>query len=215
MFHAAVNTLEADEIISVQAAASDGWKRALDVAVALFALILFAPLLVCIAAAVRLESQGPALFRQSRGGVMGRPFTVLKFRTMTTADNGDQIVQATRGDQRITRVGAVLRRLSLDELPQLINVLRGDMSIVGPRPHALAHDRHYLGLIPDYRRRFAVKPGITGLAQVRGHRGETSTVRAMADRVASDLEYVSRWTLALDLQIMIRTLWAPMQKNAY
>lgn len=170
---------------------------------------------MCIAAAIRLESGGPALFRQARGGILGRPFTVLKFRTMTTADNGDQIVQASRGDRRITGLGAVLRRLSLDELPQLINVLRGEMSIVGPRPHALAHDRHYQSLIPDYRRRFAVKPGITGLAQVRGYRGETSTVGDMADRVACDLEYVARWTLMLDLQIIVRTLGCPLQKNVY
>jgi putative colanic acid biosysnthesis UDP-glucose lipid carrier transferase len=186
--------------------ATSSAKRLLDVAGALLALILFLPLMLLIALVIRVESGGPAIFRQRRTGHQGRVFTILKFRTMTVAEDYDGVRQATRGDDRVTPVGALLRRLSLDELPQILNVLKGDMSLVGPRPHALAHDEHYADLIPAYSDRFRAKPGLTGLAQVNGLRGEIFELRGMADRVAADNAYIDTWSLRQDLAILARTL---------
>lgn len=183
-------------------------KRSLDVAVSLSALFLMSPLLVLIGLLIRIESKGPVLFRQTRTGFNNRPFTILKFRSMRVLENGASIRQASRDDPRVTRVGKVIRRLSIDELPQLWNVLRGDMSIVGPRPHALAHDSYYEKLIGHYPYRQHVKPGLTGWAQVNGSRGETPTVESMAERVRLDLWYVENAGLWMDIRIICRTFVA-------
>lgn len=181
-------------------------KRAFDIAVALVVLLLFLPLLLTIAAAVRLETRGPALFRQRRTGLNGRVFTVLKFRTMTVTEDGETVRQATRGDARVTTLGAILRKFSLDELPQLINVLKGDMSLIGPRPHALAHDEAWAAVVPGYERRFRARPGLTGYAAVCGFRGEVTELQAILDRVTSDNEYIDTWTFMLDMRIVWRTI---------
>jgi putative colanic acid biosysnthesis UDP-glucose lipid carrier transferase len=180
-------------------------KRSIDTVISATGLILLLPLLCVIAVAIKLDSNGPVLFRQSRRGFNGRPFTILKFRTMTVMEDGDFVMQACQADPRVTRVGMVLRQLSFDELPQLINVLRGEMSIVGPRPHAISHDNYYDKLIANYALRHHVKPGLTGWAQVNGFRGETPTVDLMATRVELDLRYIDSWSLWLDLQIVFRT----------
>lgn len=181
-------------------------KRGVDIAGAFFALLVFLPLLVCIAMAVRLESGGPVIFKQRRTGHCGRIFTIYKFRTMTVAEDSQVVRQATRDDARVTAVGAVLRKLSLDELPQFLNVLKGDMSLVGPRPHALAHDEHYSALIPAYENRFRAKPGLTGLAQVNGLRGELRDLRCMRNRIAADNLYIDSWSLGLDIAILAKTV---------
>lgn len=180
-------------------------KRAVDIIGALFALLLFLPLLLCIAMAVRLESGGPVIFKQRRTGHCGRIFTIYKFRTMTVAEDCGNVRQATRDDARVTAIGSVLRKLSLDELPQFLNVLKGDMSLVGPRPHALAHDDYYGDLIPAYIHRFRAKPGLTGLAQVNGLRGEIQDLRCMRDRIAADNLYIDSWSLGLDIAILAKT----------
>jgi lipopolysaccharide/colanic/teichoic acid biosynthesis glycosyltransferase len=181
-------------------------KRVLDVLIAGFALLLFLPLLLVVMAAVRLESPGQSIFRQRRTGYRGRVFTIYKFRTMTVTEDCDTVRQATKGDSRVTEIGALLRKLSIDELPQLWNVLKGDMSIVGPRPHALAHDEYYGALIPTYAARFRAKPGLTGYAQVNGFRGEIRDTRGMSDRVAADNSYIEAWSPALDMAILARTV---------
>ena len=180
-------------------------KRAIDIMGALVALLLFLPLLLCIAMAVRLESGGPVIFKQRRTGHQGRIFTIYKFRTMTVAEDSGNVRQATRDDARVTAVGAVLRKLSLDELPQFLNVLKGDMSLVGPRPHALAHDDYYGDLIPAYADRFRAKPGLTGLAQVNGLRGEIQDLRCMRNRIAADNLYIDSWSCGLDIAILAKT----------
>ncbi len=182
-------------------------KRLLDFSLAAMGLIAAGIPMLLIAAAVKFTSPGPIFFRQKRYGLDGREILVWKFRSMTTCDNGPVIEQATAGDRRITPVGAVLRRTSLDELPQLFNVLAGSMSLVGPRPHASAHNETYRGLIHGYMLRHKVKPGITGLAQVNGCRGETETVDKMQRRIDLDHQYIRRWSLGLDLQILVKTLW--------
>lgn len=180
-------------------------KRGLDLFGALVALLIFLPLMALISLAIKLESGGPVIFRQRRTGHRGRVFTILKFRTMTVAEDCADVRQATKGDSRVTAVGAVLRKLSLDELPQIFNVLSGDMSLVGPRPHALAHDEQYGAQIAAYRARFRAKPGLTGLAQINGLRGEIREPAAMYERVAADNEYIDSWSLALDVAILART----------
>jgi putative colanic acid biosynthesis UDP-glucose lipid carrier transferase len=181
-------------------------KRMSDLVLATLVIALTAPLLVAIAIGVKLSSPGPIIFRQRRNGLDGEEIVVWKFRSMTAQDNGDAIAQATRGDPRTTRFGAFLRRTSLDELPQFFNVLQGHMSIVGPRPHAVAHNEAYRQIIKAYMVRHKVKPGITGWAQVNGLRGETDTLEKMRARVEYDLEYLRNWNLALDLQIIARTI---------
>lgn len=180
-------------------------KRIMDVAGAALLLLLLAPLLIAIALLIRLTSRGPVLFWQQRSGLGHRVFRIAKFRTMHVLEDGLDLAHASRRDVRTTRLGRTLRRLSLDELPQLINILRGDMSFVGPRPHALAHDAHYGGRLPGYALRFAVRPGLTGLAQVRGLRGGVGRLDVMADRVRADREYIEGWSLGLDLLILART----------
>jgi len=190
-----------------------GWrlwvKRGIDVAIALVALTLFGWLLLGIGLAIRLDSAGPAVFRQRRIGRDGRVFEMLKFRTMRYAPACTVLRQATRDDPRITRAGAWLRRTSLDELPQFINVLRGEMSVVGPRPHApgtRAGGRLFEDVTPRYADRHRVLPGMTGLAQIRGWRGETDTEQKLLRRLASDLEYIENWSIGLDLAIVLRTV---------
>jgi Undecaprenyl-phosphate glucose phosphotransferase len=184
------------------------FKRVFDICAASAILVASLPLLLLIALAIRIDSKGPVLFLQRRYGFNQEPFRIFKFRTMTTTDDGAVIRQATRGDPRITRVGRHLRRYNLDELPQLINVIAGQMSLVGPRPHALAHDREYQRKIALYARRHNVKPGITGWAQVNGLRGETDTDEKMARRVAYDHWYIDNWSFWLDLAILLRTLFS-------
>ncbi len=181
-------------------------KRLSDLALASMALLILSPLMLLIGIAVRLESAGPALFRQRRLGLNGRVIEVWKFRTMSVMEDGRNVRQATREDTRVTRLGRFLRRTSLDELPQFINVLQGRMSVVGPRPHALAHNEQYRGLVIAYMLRHKVRPGITGWAQVNGFRGETETVEKMRRRVEHDLFYLQNWSLSLDFQIVLRTV---------
>ena len=180
-------------------------KRGIDLVVSLIGMILLSPVFLLVALAVKLDSPGPVLFRQSRRGFGGKTFLILKFRSMTVADNGAVVIQATRDDARITRVGRWLRRLSIDELPQLWNVFEGKMSIVGPRPHAIAHDDYYSRLIEEYAFRHHAKPGITGWAQVKGLRGETPLVENMKARVEKDIWYIDNWSIWLDIMIIIRT----------
>ena len=181
-------------------------KRTVDIVFSLVGLIILSPILLAAASAIRLDSPGPALFRQTRHGFNGRPFRIYKFRTMTVMENGDVVPQAQKHDKRVTRVGRWLRRYSIDELPQLINVFLGDMSLVGPRPHASAHERYFTSAIEKYAFRHHVKSGITGWAQVHGARGETDTLDKMQRRVELDIWYINNWSLWLDLSVMIRTV---------
>lgn len=191
-------------------------KRASDLVLASLILILIAPLMLAITIAIRVQSPGPAIFRQRRYGLDGQEIVVYKFRSMTVAEDGDEIRQATRNDSRVTRLGAFLRRSSLDELPQFINVLQGRMSVVGPRPHAVAHNELYRKLINGYMLRHKVRPGITGWAQVNGLRGETDTLDKMQKRVDYDLAYLRGWSLRWDLEIILKTLFVVWKKpNAY
>ena len=181
-------------------------KRLSDIVLASIILVLISPILLLVALGVKLSSPGPIIFKQRRNGLDGEEIIVYKFRSMRALDNGSVVKQATKDDPRITRFGAFIRRTSLDELPQFINVLQGRMSIVGPRPHAVAHNEEYRKLIKAYMVRHKVKPGITGWAQVNGLRGETDTIDKMKARVEYDLEYLRNWSLALDLQIILRTV---------
>jgi putative colanic acid biosynthesis UDP-glucose lipid carrier transferase len=190
-------------------------KRCLDIGLASVALVLLAPLLLLTAVLVKLDSPGTAIFRQSRRGFNGKPFDIWKFRSMFVAENGPTITQAKKQDSRVTRVGRFLRKSSIDELPQLWNVLRGEMSLVGPRPHALAHDNYYDQMISKYVFRHHMKPGLTGWAQVNGFRGETSTIDLMEKRVEYDVWYVSNWSIWLDIRIILRTALALMYQEAY
>ena len=192
-------------------------KRAFDLLAAATLFIFLLPLFLVVALAIKLDSRGPVLFRQTRLGYRGQPFTIIKFRTMTVLENGDAIAQARQNDARVTRVGRFLRKSSLDELPQLINVIRGSMSLVGPRPHAAAaHDKLFSGIMPNYELRQHVKPGITGWAQVHGLRGETSTTDLMWRRVEFDIWYAKNANLLLDAEILLRTIGVVLgQKNAY
>ena len=191
-------------------------KRALDITGACVGLVLLSPLMLATALAIKLESHGPMLFRQQRSGFNARRFSIFKFRTMTVMEEGDSVTQATRHDPRITGFGGLLRATSIDELPQLFNVLRGDMSLVGPRPHAVAHDNHYGELISEYAFRHHVKPGITGWAQIHGCRGGTAQVALMKKRLDFDLWYINNWDPWLDLVILVRTVLEVVRpRNAY
>lgn len=183
-------------------------KRVMDICLASVGLVLISPFLLLVALAIRLESEGPVIFRQRRNGFNEKEFRIFKFRTMTTMDDGDTIRQATNGDTRITRVGAVLRRWNIDELPQLINVIKGEMSLVGPRPHAVAHNKDFARQIESYARRHNVKPGITGWAQVNGHRGETDTPGKIQARLDHDLYYIENWSVGLDIYILFLTVFS-------
>lgn len=178
-------------------------KRSFDLLLATGLLVFFAPMLLLIAVLVRATSSGPALFKQRRTGLNGRIFYIYKFRSMTVMEDG-KVLAARREDARVTRLGAILRRSSLDELPQLLNVLKGEMSLVGPRPHAIAHDELYGTLLPNYPERFRARPGLTGLAQTTGFRGEIKTIDCLKGRVDADLQYIGRWSPLLDIKV----LWA-------
>jgi putative colanic acid biosysnthesis UDP-glucose lipid carrier transferase len=186
-----------------------------DVCLSVLLLITLAPVMAAIALAIRIDSPGPVFFRQARLGWGGKRFHIWKFRSMLVHDDHGVVAQARKGDPRITRVGAFLRRTSLDELPQIFNVIAGQMSLVGPRPHAVQHDLEYGQHIAHYFARHNIKPGITGLAQVRGHRGETRDIDKMLLRVESDIEYINSWSLWLDLSILLRTTRALTGANAY
>jgi putative colanic acid biosynthesis UDP-glucose lipid carrier transferase len=180
-------------------------KRTIDIVLAVFALLLIGPLMLATAAAVKLTSPGPVLFRQRRYGLNGEEIFIYKFRSMTVCEDGAVVPQATPDDRRITRLGRLLRRTSLDELPQILNVLEGKMSFVGPRPHAIAHNEQYRKLISGYMIRHKVRPGMTGWAQVNGLRGETDTVEKMRRRIEYDIDYMNNWSLWLDFKILLRT----------
>jgi len=182
-------------------------KRLADMVLSVIILALISPLMLLIALGVKLGSPGPVIFKQRRYGLNGEEIMVYKFRSMRVMEDGDQIRQATRDDDRITPLGRILRKTSLDELPQFVNVLQGRMSIVGPRPHAVAHNELYRKLISGYMLRHKVKPGITGWAQVNGLRGETDSVDKMAARIQHDLDYMRNWSLSLDLLIIAKTVW--------
>jgi putative colanic acid biosynthesis UDP-glucose lipid carrier transferase len=185
----------------------DGWlKRTEDLVLGTLILLLICVPMLAIAIGVKISSPGPVLFKQRRYGLNGKIVEVWKFRSMTVCEDGDKVVQASKNDARVTRFGAFIRRTSLDELPQFINVLQGSMSIVGPRPHAVAHNEQYRRLIHGYMLRHKVKPGITGWAQISGWRGETDTLEKMQKRIEFDLEYVRNWSLWLDLKIIMLTV---------
>ena len=192
-------------------------KRLTDVVFALMVLILLSPLLIAISIGVKLSSSGPIIFRQRRYGLDGKEIIVYKFRSMTVCDDGNNIAQASKQDSRITGLGAFLRKTSLDELPQFINVLQGRMSVVGPRPHAVAHNETYRKLIKGYMVRHKVKPGITGWAQVNGLRGETDTLDKMQARIEHDIDYLRNWSPRLDVYIVLKTIWVVVrgQDGAY
>jgi lipopolysaccharide/colanic/teichoic acid biosynthesis glycosyltransferase len=192
-------------------------KRGLDVSIALTALFLLGPLLLIISALIWMGDRRDPVFRQTRTGRHGKTFRIYKFRTMRVLEDGAVVQQATRDDARVTAMGRVLRKTSLDELPQLINVLTGDMSLVGPRPHAVAHDEYYGCEIPSYLQRFAAQPGLTGWAQINGSRGETPTIDHMRRRISLDLWYIENQCLTLDLIIIARTAWTELTRrtNAY
>ncbi len=191
-------------------------KRGIDVVLSACAILFLLPLFLAVAATIVADSRGSVLFIQRRTGLDGKAIRVIKFRTMTVTEDGDVIRHAGRSDRRVTHVGAFLRRSSIDELPQLWNVLRGDMSLVGPRPHALAHDQYYGALVPGYIHRFRVRPGITGLAQISGFRGEIHGIEGMEGRVAADNRYIDTWSIWLDLAILAKTVVVtPFQSSAY
>ena len=191
-------------------------KRAFDIILSSLALVMLAPTMLVAAIAIKLDSRGPVLFSQLRNGFNTKEFWIFKFRTMTVMEQGAEVKQATRNDRRVTRVGRWLRRSSIDELPQFLNVLRGEMSLVGPRPHATVHNNEYEKLIWKYAFRHHVKPGITGWAQIHGLRGETATVDLMERRVELDLWYINNWSLRLDIMILMKTFAAVIgQKEAY
>jgi putative colanic acid biosysnthesis UDP-glucose lipid carrier transferase len=189
-------------------------KRASDIVLSLLILALISPLLLLIAMAIKLDSPGPIIFKQRRYGLDGEEILVYKFRSMRVCEDGDTIQQAQKNDSRVTRIGAFLRRNSLDELPQFVNVLQGRMSIVGPRPHAVAHNEIYRHLIKGYMIRHKVKPGITGWAQVNGYRGETRTLDKMQARIDHDLDYLRNWSLRLDLHIILKTVLIVLRDRA-
>ena len=191
-------------------------KRLEDLVIAIGVLTVMAVPMLCISLAIRLTSPGPVIFKQRRYGLDGEEFRMWKFRTMTVCEDSSDLAQVTRRDTRVTAIGHFLRRTSLDELPQFVNVLTGSMSVVGPRPHASAHNEQYRHLVRRYMVRHKVRPGITGWAQMNGWRGETDTVEKMAGRVEHDLWYIRNWSVFLDLRIILRTLrYAWRDSNAY
>ncbi len=210
LLHARWNTLHGLPVVSIFETPffmADGWiKRTTDLILSLIIIMLIMLPMLFIAIGIKLSSPGPIIFKQRRYGMRGESIEVWKFRSMRVCEDGDIIKQATRNDPRITRFGAFLRRTSLDELPQFFNVLQGTMSIVGPRPHAIAHNEFYREQIPGYMLRHKVKPGITGLAQISGFRGETETIDKMEGRIRLDLEYIRQWSLWLDTVIILKTV---------
>lgn len=220
LMHANVGSVGNVDTISVFespfSGVKDFYKRTFDILFSLVTLILIAPVLAIIAIAVKQTSPGPIIFAQDRYGLDGKKIRVFKFRSMTVMDNGSSVQQATRNDIRLTPIGGFLRRTSLDELPQFVNVLLGEMSVVGPRPHAVAHNEEYRKRIDYYMLRHKVRPGITGLAQINGWRGETDTIEKMEKRIEYDLAYIRNWSLWMDIQIIFQTIFKVFKhKNAY
>lgn len=206
-------------VLELESRPLDDWgplvKLMEDYVLGAMMIIFFAPIMLLIAVAIKIDSAGPVFFRQRRHGFNHQVITVLKFRTMVVAQDGANVPQAKRDDPRVTRVGRFLRKTSLDELPQLINVLRGEMSLVGPRPHALSHNEHYSAHLENYANRHKVKPGLTGWAQVNGFRGETETPEKMRCRVECDLYYINNWSLWFDIKIILMTPFFALTKNAF
>ncbi|GJE57693.1 MULTISPECIES: exopolysaccharide biosynthesis polyprenyl glycosylphosphotransferase [Methylobacterium] len=196
---------DASQSAGAPACATSVRKRALDILFSGLAIFFLLPLLCLIAISVKASSRGPVIFKQERQGFEGKKFSILKFRSMKIVPDQDDVRQAVKNDPRVTQVGRWLRKTSLDELPQLFNVLRGDMSIVGPRPHAVVHDEYYLSRVVGYARRHRVKPGITGWAQIRGARGETPRIEDMKNRVEHDIWYIENWSFSLDTLIIFST----------
>lgn len=191
-------------------------KHALDKLIALVGLTLLLPLLILVSLLIVIDSRGPIIFKQNRNGLNNRVFMVWKFRTMRVMENGSQVQQAKKDDVRITRIGNFLRKSSIDELPQLVNVLLGDMSIVGPRPHPVALNDRFRPLIENYDERCAMKPGLTGLAQINGHRGPTETIEHMRNRIDCDVTYINSWSLWTDIKIILATpYYGLISKNAF
>jgi undecaprenyl-phosphate galactose phosphotransferase/putative colanic acid biosynthesis UDP-glucose lipid carrier transferase len=191
-------------------------KRLMDICISSFAVIFFSPVFLITAIAIKLDGPGPVIFRQYRKGFNGKQFLMYKFRTMTVLENGTDVPQAKRNDPRITKIGKLLRATSIDELPQLLNVLRGEMSVIGPRPHALAHDTYFENALSEYAFRRHVKPGITGWAQCNGSRGATPSVDDVSARVKLDLWYINNWSLLLDVRILMKTVFEVLRRrNAY
>lgn len=220
LMHARLGNIGSVETLSVFESpyygARDWLKRSFDIVVSSIALVLLAIPMLGIAVAIKSTSRGPVLFKQDRYGLDGKPIKVYKFRSMTVQDNGNTVVQATKNDARVTPLGAVLRRTSLDELPQFINVFFGDMSVVGPRPHAVAHNEQYRKLVAFYMLRHKVKPGITGWAQINGWRGETDSLEKMEKRIEYDLTYIKNWSLWWDAKIVFLTFFRGFTgKNVY
>jgi len=215
-----VSSLGPVGLLDVKRRPLSGWqphvKRVEDYLLGGLLFLVTLPLMALIALSIKLESRGPVLFRQRRRGLNQQVIEVLKFRSMTVMEDGAEVRQVTPGDARITRVGRVLRRFSMDELPQLWNVLKGEMSLVGPRPHALVHDEQWSEMLERYANRHQVKPGLTGLAQVRGLRGATGTDEKVRTRMEHDLAYIKEWSLALDLRILLKTVWVVLiGRNAH
>jgi putative colanic acid biosynthesis UDP-glucose lipid carrier transferase len=191
-------------------------KHVFDKLIALIALIVLSPLLVLVSLLIKLDSRGPIIFKQNRNGLDNQTFKVWKFRTMRVMENDSKVTQAKKDDDRITRIGNFLRKSSIDELPQLVNVLLGDMAIVGPRPHPVALNDRFRPLIENYDQRCAMKPGLTGLAQINGHRGPTETVEQMRNRIECDIQYIENWSLWSDVKIIIATpYYGLISKNAF
>jgi putative colanic acid biosynthesis UDP-glucose lipid carrier transferase len=211
LLHARMGSVGSVETLSIYETPIFGFndflKRSFDVVFSSLVLCLIALPMLIIAAAIKFTSRGPIIFKQARYGLDGKKIFIWKFRSMSTLDNGAKVVQAIKGDARITKVGAFIRRTSLDELPQFINVLQGRMSVVGPRPHAVAHNEEYRKLIPYYMLRHKVRPGITGWAQINGFRGETDTLDKMAGRIDHDLDYIRKWSLLMDIKIIFLTVF--------
>ena len=208
------------QTVSIQRPPISDWGRLAkfltDYSISAATLLALLPLILLIAIAIKFDSRGPVFFRQRRQGFNGKVINILKFRTMTALEDGDHVRQAQKNDQRVTRVGRILRRTSLDELPQLLNVLGGDMSVVGPRPHAIAHNNYYERLLENYANRYRVKPGITGWAQIKGFRGETTDQNQMESRIQFDLEYIDNWSFFMDIYIILVTpLCCLVSRNAY
>ena len=220
LMHGNIGTLGSLDTISVfeepLSGSKEFYKRSFDILFSAFVLVFISPILLAIAIAIKTTSKGPILFRQDRYGLDGQKIGVHKFRSMKVMENADKVVQATKNDTRITKVGAFLRRTSLDELPQFFDVLMGKMSVVGPRPHAVAHNEEYRKLVDYYMLRHKVKPGITGWAQINGWRGETDTIEKMEKRVEYDLQYIRNWSLWWDIKIVFLTVFKGfINKNAY
>jgi len=188
-------------------------KRLFDILFSSVAIITLLPVMAVIAILIKLESRGPILFKQLRNGLNNEEIEVWKFRSMSVMENGQTVKQVTKNDPRVTAVGGILRKYSLDELPQFFNVLAGSMSIVGPRPHAVSHNREFSGLVSNYSKRHTVKPGITGWAQINGARGETDTIDKMALRVKYDIVYINNWSFNLDLKIVLLTVLQVMNSG--